>query len=333
MQINKLQFSYLLIFISFIFAIQFNFISLFFMMILVYSLVKKLNNFFLNYSEKFRFHKLMTKIFSMLIIAILMFLILIGLNECFIFFKSNYDMILDKLGSLFNDFVSILPFDIKKIITLDNDFSKNIINLLSNQHENIFNLTINAFHFISNCVIGIFLGVILSFNHIDNKVIDNNKKLNEIKNRIDILLDIFEKIFLGQGKISLINTAFTGIYLYAILPTFGYYIPYSEYLLFLTFIFGLLPIIGNLISNILILIFSISLGFKVAISSLIFLILIHKVEYYINGLILGKKININLFETILAMVIFEGVFGFTGLFIGTLIYGYIKTELKNLQLI
>mgnify|MGYP003433948062 FL=1 len=262
-----------------------------------------------------------------------MFLILIGLNECFIFFKSNYDMILDKLGSLFNDFVSILPFDIKKIITLDNDFSKNIINLLSNQHENIFNLTIDAFHFISNCVIGIFLGVILSFNHIDNKVIDNNKKLNEIKNRIDILLDIFEKIFLGQGKISLINTAFTGIYLYAILPTFGYYIPYSEYLLFLTFIFGLLPIIGNLISNILILIFSISLGFKVAISSLIFLILIHKVEYYINGLILGKKININLFETILAMVIFEGVFGFTGLFIGTLIYGYIKTELKNLQLI
>lgn len=324
--INKKNISYTLILASFLFIIEFNFVSLFFSMVLVFLLIKKLNLFFINYSDKFKFHKFTTKIISIFIISFLMILILIGLNQSFIFFKDNYQMILEKFNNLILDLAIFLPFDIKKFISFDKSFSETIINLIKNQHENIFYLTIDTFKFISNCFIGIFLGVLLSFYYIDNKI-KINENLSELSKRVNNFLYIFESVFLGQGKISLINTVFTGLYLYGFLALSGYYIPYSEYLIFLTFIFGLLPIIGNLISNTLIILFSFTIGFKIVIFSIIFLIVVHKIEYYINGLILGKKINLNLFETILSMIIFEGMF------LGTLIYGYIKIELKELNLI
>lgn len=331
--INKKNISYILMILIFSISLKYNFISLLFMMTLTYILVRNLNSFLLKYSEKLRYHKILTKFISMFFIGLILFFIVLGINESFIFIKNNFEMIVEKLTNLTTDICALFPFDIKQIISLNNNFKENLINLISHQHEQIYHITMLTFHFISNCFIGIFLGLLLAFNHIDNKSIDNNKNLEEFKKRIDSFIIIFEKIFLGQGKISLINTVLTGIYLFIIMPISGHYIPYSEYLLFFTFVLGLLPIIGNLISNILILMFSITLGIKIAIASLIFLIIIHKLEYYINGLILGKEININLFETIIAMVIFEGIFGFTGLFIGTLIYSYIKIELKTLNLI
>ena len=56
----------------------------------------------------------------------------------------------------------------------------------------------------------------------------------------------------------------------------------------LTFIVGLLPVVGNLVSNVVIVVVSLSVSIKVAIGSLLFLIVIHKLEYFLNARIVGR---------------------------------------------
>lgn len=329
-KLDKINISYLIILVIAFISIRYELVSLVFMMTLSYILIKKLNLFFAKFSKRLSYYKIFTKTISILIIAIVLFCILFGLNYSFSFLYNNYSLILEKFNILIGELISYLPSSFNNILNID--FKAKFIHILAEQQESLYHMTLNIFHFISNCVIGIFLGIVLAFNHVDNKI-KSHEKLSEINSRFKSFLDIFEKIFLGQGKISLINTAFTGVYLFIILPCFGYYIPHSQYLLFFTFIFGLLPIVGNIFSNTLILIFSISLNIKIVISSMLFLVIVHKLEYYVNGMVLGKKTNMNLFETIISMVLFESMLGLTGLFLGTLIYAYIKSELINLKLI
>ena len=53
----------------------------------------------------------------------------------------------------------------------------------------------------------------------------------------------------AQVRISALNTVFTAIYLVVVLPLFGVHLPLTKTLIGVTFIGGLIPIIGNLISN------------------------------------------------------------------------------------
>jgi predicted PurR-regulated permease PerM len=58
-----------------------------------------------------------------------------------------------------------------------------------------------------------------------------------------------------------------------------------------TFIAGLLPVVGNLISNTVIFVVSLAHSPGCRISSLTFLIVIHKLEYFLNARIVGAQIR------------------------------------------
>ena len=57
---------------------------------------------------------------------------------------------------------------------------------------------------------------------------------------------------------------------------------------------------------------SLSHSLAIAISSLIFLMAIHKLEYFLNARIVGSRIRAKAWEILLAMVVFESMFGITG---------------------
>ena len=78
---------------------------------------------------------------------------------------------------------------------------------------------------------------------------------------------------------------------------------------------------------------SVTLSFKVAIGSLAFLVIIHKLEYYINAKIVGSKIKTSIWELLIAMIVMETLFGLLGVAIAPVIHGYIKEELKLKELI
>jgi predicted PurR-regulated permease PerM len=143
----------------------------------------------------------------------------------------------------------------------------------------------------------------------------------------------FRRIVFAQFKISALNTAFTAAYLLIVLPLLHMRLPLSKSMVVLTFIVGLLPVVGNLISNTVIVLVSLSVSVPAALGSLIFLVLIHKLEYFLNARIVGGEIEAKTWELLLAMVVMEAAFGIQGVVAAPIYYAYLKLELRAAKLI
>jgi predicted PurR-regulated permease PerM len=151
--------------------------------------------------------------------------------------------------------------------------------------------------------------------------------------RAQRLAEAFHNIVFAQIKISLLNTVFTAIFLLGVLPLLGIHVPLAKTLVVITFIVGLLPVIGNLISNTAITIAGLSISLGVGIAALGFLILIHKLEYFLNARIVGGQIRARAWELLVAMLLMEAAFGLPGLIAGPIYYAYLKSELEAERLI
>src|SRR5690606_19542109 len=143
----------------------------------------------------------------------------------------------------------------------------------------------------------------------------------------------FRRVVFAQFWISAINTVFTALYLAVVLPGFGVNLPFTKTLIVVTFVAGLLPILGNLISNTVIFVVSLSQSLFVALGSLAYLIAIHKLEYFLNARIIGSHIRARAWELLLAMLVMEAAFGMPGLVAAPIYYAYLKDELREKDLI
>lgn len=144
----------------------------------------------------------------------------------------------------------------------------------------------------------------------------------------------FAHVVSAQVKISAINTTLTAIYLLGVLPLFlGRRLPFTVTMIFITFVAGLIPVLGNLISNSVIVVVSLGAGSWVALGSLTFLVVIHKLEYVINSRIVGSKTGSQIWEILMAILIGEAAFGLQGIILGPVIYTFAKRELKDKGLV
>lgn len=151
--------------------------------------------------------------------------------------------------------------------------------------------------------------------------------------RCQRLAEAFHNIVFAQIKISLINTAFTAVFLLGALPLLGIHVPLAKTLVAVTFIVGLLPVVGNLLSNTAVTVAALSVSLGVAVAALGFLILIHKLEYFLNARIVGTQINAGAWELLIAMLLMEAAFGLPGLIAAPIYYAYLKSELVAERLI
>ncbi|MCE9650879.1 MAG: AI-2E family transporter [Parvibaculum sp.] len=151
--------------------------------------------------------------------------------------------------------------------------------------------------------------------------------------RAQLLGTAFRRVVFAQVRISALNTILTGFYLAIILPALGVHLPLVKTMIAVTFIAGLLPVIGNLISNTVIVIVSLGMSAYAAIGSLIFLVLIHKLEYFVNARIIGTQIRSRAWELLVAMLVMEAWFGIPGIIAAPIYYSYIKDELSARKLI
>ena len=141
------------------------------------------------------------------------------------------------------------------------------------------------------------------------------------------LCQSFRRVVFAQVRISAINTFFTWCYLGVALPLLGIDLPLTKTLIAVTFLCGLLPVLGNLISNSVIVVVSLSHSWELAAASLVFLIVIHKGEYFLNARIIGGQIQARAWEMLIAMLAMEAVFGIAGLIAAPVYYAYVKNEL------
>jgi len=181
-------------------------------------------------------------------------------------------------------------------------------------------------------LIGMVIGGIICLREASARG-DKTLLLREGAERVSTLAHAFRGVVFAQVKISAINTVLTAIYLVGILPLLGVQLPYSKALVAVTFFAGLLPVFGNLVSNTVIVVVSLSQGFSVAVASLAFLIVIHKLEYFLNARIVGAEIKASAWELLCAMLAMEAAFGVQGLIAAPIFYAYGKAELRQLGLV
>ncbi len=151
--------------------------------------------------------------------------------------------------------------------------------------------------------------------------------------RADRLGNAFRRIVFAQLRISALNTTLTAIYLVVVLPMMGIQLPLVKTMIAVTFVAGLLPVLGNLISNTVIVIVSLSYSLGAAVGSLVFLVVIHKLEYFVNARIVGTQIRAAAWELLLAMLAMEAAFGVPGVIAAPIYYAYLKDELSSRRLL
>jgi predicted PurR-regulated permease PerM len=190
----------------------------------------------------------------------------------------------------------------------------------------------NAGRVLAQLLIGIVLGAMLAL-HGTRASSRRGPLAVALVARSANLAMAFRNIVFAQAKISAINTLLTGIYLLVVLPLFGVEVPLAKTLVVVTFVAGLLPVVGNLISNTMIFVAGLSVSVGVGVAALTYLVVIHKLEYFLNAGIIGGQIRARPWELLIAMLFMEAIFGIGGLIAAPIYYAALKRELESAGLI
>lgn len=177
-------------------------------------------------------------------------------------------------------------------------------------------------------LIGMVVAISLYYNATividrDKHTLKNNLyslSADEITKRFELFYRSFHTVMGAQILISFINTAMTGVFLFAA----NY--PYWQLLLAVTFLCGLLPILGNILSNTIIVSVGLTVDFPHALCALAFLVVVHKLEYFLNSKIIGKRIQNPMWMTLLGLILGERLMGVPGMILAPVILHYIKSE-------
>jgi predicted PurR-regulated permease PerM len=144
--------------------------------------------------------------------------------------------------------------------------------------------------------------------------------VRELVLRFTTFYQSFARVIGAQIVISTINTGLTAVFLLWA----GY--KFVAVLIVLTFLCGLLPIIGNLISNPLIVGVGFTISPQTALIALVFLVVIHKLEYFLNSKIIGDRIKSPMWLTLVGLVLGEKLMGIPGMILAPVVLHYIKVE-------
>jgi len=130
----------------------------------------------------------------------------------------------------------------------------------------------------------------------------------------------FQAVMGAQVIISAVNTVLTAIF---VISTS---LSYAPVVIILTFLCGLLPVVGNIISNTIIVGLAFTVSPQFAGWALLFLVVIHKLEYFLNSKIIGSRIRQPMWLTLLALVFGERLLGIAGIVLAPVLLNFIKIE-------
>jgi predicted PurR-regulated permease PerM len=184
----------------------------------------------------------------------------------------------------------------------------------------------------AHILVGLIIGALLALREVGGQRM-TQPLAGALSERAKRLAEAFRRIVFAQLRISAINTVFTAIYLAVLLPLLGIHLPLTKTMIALTFVAGLLPVIGNLISNAVVVIVSLAHSPQIALASLGFLVAVHKFEYFLNARIVGARISAQSWELLLAMLVMEAAFGLPGVIAAPVYYAWIKQELIDAGLV
>lgn len=144
--------------------------------------------------------------------------------------------------------------------------------------------------------------------------------VQQIVLRMQTFYRSFAVVMGAQIVIAAINTVLTGAFLF--LMDF----PYALVLTIFVFLCGLLPIVGNLVSNTVITAVGFTISPQMAFFALGFLVVIHKLEYFLNSKIIGDRIRNPMWLTLLGLLVGEKLMGIPGMILAPVVLHCVKVE-------
>ena len=148
---------------------------------------------------------------------------------------------------------------------------------------------------------------------------------DEVSTRFRDFYRSFATVMGAQITISLINTTLTAIFVVAVR------LPYGPLVVAITFLCGLVPIVGNLVSNTVIVFIALTVSLKFAIGALVFLVVIHKLEYLLNSKIIGERIRNPVWLTLIVLIIGERLMGIPGLILAPVVLNYVRVDMLKVE--
>jgi predicted PurR-regulated permease PerM len=143
--------------------------------------------------------------------------------------------------------------------------------------------------------------------------------------RLKIFYVYFRRVMGGQVIIALINTAISST------AIFGLRLPHPFLMLFVVFFCGLFPVVGNLISNtVLIVNATVSIGIWGSAVCMVLLIAIHKLEYFLNSKIIGGIVRLPMAVSLGALIFCEVLLGIPGLILAIPLMLFIRHEFEHI---
>jgi predicted PurR-regulated permease PerM len=147
----------------------------------------------------------------------------------------------------------------------------------------------------------------------------------ELAARLGSFFRSFELVMGAQLIISSINTILTAIFVFTV------HLPYAGVIVAVTFLCGLLPIIGNILSNTVTLAIAFTVSPQMALGALAFLVAIHKLEYFLNSKIIGERIKNPVWLTLVALILGERLLGIPGMILAPVVLHFIKVEASSIK--
>lgn len=146
-----------------------------------------------------------------------------------------------------------------------------------------------------------------------------------IQVRLKIFYFYFKRVMGGQVIISCINTAISSVAIVAL----G--LPHPFLMIFIVFFCGLFPVVGNLISNGVLLINAfVSIGLWGSGVCLFLLVSIHKLEYFLNSRIIGGIVRLPMAVSLAALIFCEVILGIPGLILAIPIVLFLRHEFEHI---
>ncbi len=189
----------------------------------------------------------------------------------------------------------------------------------------------------STTVVFILIAVVVAVSIFFNSQLDLFRETHKVRNNLySALCDeisarftefyrSFSTVMGAQMTISAINTVFTSVFVFAV------QLPYAAVVVGLTFLCGLFPIVGNVVSNTVIVFIGFLVSPKVAIGALLFLVVIHKLEYFLNSKIIGNRIRNPIWMTLIGLIIGERLMGVPGMILSPVVLNYLRVEMSKIE--
>jgi len=144
----------------------------------------------------------------------------------------------------------------------------------------------------------------------------------ELRERAARFIASFELVMGAQLVISAINTGVTAAFLFAL------DVPFRTTLLLATFFCGLIPIAGNIVSNLMIVAAALTVSDGQALAALVFLLVSHKAQYFLNGRLVGRRIDTPTWGILLGLLIGEALMGLPGAILAPTMIHYAREEMR-----